>query len=48
MLMYRSDDLEQAKAGVDGEPFARCGIRGSIEWSREVLAARNLAGGVPC
>ena len=43
MLVYRSDDLEQAKAGLDGEPCARYGIWGTIVWSREVLADRTLA-----
>ena len=48
MLVYRSDDLKQATAGVDGESCARYGIWGTIEWSDGVLAARTLAGGVPC
>ena len=46
MLVYRTDDLEQAKAWLDGDPYARCGIWGAIEWSRLVLAAGTLAGGV--
>ena len=46
MLAYRTDDLEQAKAWLEGDPYARCGIWGSIEWSRLVLAAGTLAGGV--
>ena len=47
MLVYRTGDLEQAQAWSDGEPCARCGVWGTIEWSRLVLAARTLAGGVP-
>jgi uncharacterized protein YciI len=46
MLAYRTDDLEQAKAWLDGDPYSRCGIWGTVEWSRLVLAAGTLAGGV--
>ena len=46
MLVYRTDDLDQAKTWLDGDPYARCGIWGTIEWSRLVLAAGTLAGGV--
>ena len=46
MLVYRADDLEQAKAWLDGGPCARCGILGTIEWSLLALAAGTLAGGV--
>ena len=46
MLVYRTDDLEQAKAWLDGDPSACCGIWGMIEWSRLALAAGTLAGGV--
>ena len=46
ILVYRTDDLEQAKAWLDGDPYACCGIRGTVEWSRLVLAAGTLAGGV--
>ena len=46
MLVYRTDDLEQAKAWLDGDSYARCGIWGTIEWSRLVQAVGTLAGGV--
>ena len=46
MLVYRTNDLEQAKVWLDGDPYARCGIWGTIEWSRLVLAAGTLVGGV--
>ena len=46
MLVCRTDDLEQAKAWLDSNPCARCGIWGTIDWSRLVLAAGPLAGGV--
>ena len=46
MLVYRTDDLERAKAWLDGDPPACCGIWGMIEWSRLALAAGTLAGGV--
>lgn len=46
MLVYRTDDLEQAKAWLAGDPYARCGIWENIEWSCLVLAAGALAGGV--
>lgn len=46
MLAYRTEDLEQAKAWLDGDPYSRCGIWGTVEWSRLVLAAGTLAGGV--
>ncbi len=46
VLVYRTDELEQAKASLDHDPCARSGIWGTIEWSRLVLAAGNLAGGV--
>jgi len=26
LLAYRTDDLEQAKAWLDGDPYSRCGI----------------------
>ena len=45
-LAYRTDDLNQAKAWLDGDPYARSGIWGTVEWSRLVLAAGTLAGGV--
>lgn len=44
MLTDRIDDLEQAKAWLDGDPYPRCGIWGTVEWSRLVLAAGTLAG----
>jgi uncharacterized protein YciI len=31
---------------LDGDPYSRCGIWGTVEWSRLVLAAGTLAGGV--
>ena len=46
LLAYRTDDLEQAKAWLDGDPYDRCGIWAEIEWSRLVLAAGSLVGGV--
>jgi len=46
MLVYRTDDLEQAKAWLEGDPYASCGIWETVEWSRLVLAAGTLAGGV--
>lgn len=46
MLAYRTDNLTQAKAWLDGDPYARSGIWGTVEWSRLVLAAGTLAGGV--
>mgnify|MGYP003689357113 FL=1 len=46
LLAYRTDDLEQAKAWLDGDPYARCGIWADVEWSRLVLAAGSLVGGV--
>ena len=46
MRMYRTEDLERAKAWIDGDPFARRGIWGTIDWSRSVLATGPLAGGV--
>ena len=46
MLVYRTDDLDQAKAWLEGDPYARCGIWETVEWSRLVLAAGTLAGGV--
>jgi uncharacterized protein YciI len=46
LLAYRTDDLEQAKEWLDGDPYARCGIWAEIEWSRLVLAAGSLVGGV--
>jgi len=34
MLAYRTGDLEQAKAWLDGDPYARCGIWGTRRiWS---------------
>ena len=46
LLAYRTDDLEQAKSWLDGDPYARYGIWDDIEWSRLVLAAGSVAGGV--
>ena len=46
MLVYRTDDLEQAKAWLEGDPYSCCGIWERVEWSRLVLAAGTLAGGV--
>jgi uncharacterized protein YciI len=46
LLAYRTDDLEQAKAWLDGDPYSRCGIWADVEWSRLVLAAGSLVGGV--
>lgn len=46
LLAYRTDDLEQAKVWLAGDPYALCGIWGDIEWSRLVLAAGSVAGGV--
>ena len=45
-LAYRTDDLNQEKAWLAGDPLAQCGIWGTLEWSRQVLAAGTLAGGV--
>ena len=45
-LAYKTDDLKQAKAWLDGDPYAQSGIWESMEWSRLVLAAGVLAGGV--
>ena len=45
-LAYRTDDLNQAKAWLDGDPYAQSGIWGTVEWSRLVLAAGTLVGGV--
>ena len=46
LLAYRTDDLEQAKAWLDGDPYSRCGIWADVEWSRLVLAAGSFVGGV--
>jgi uncharacterized protein YciI len=43
---YRTDGLEQAKAWLGGDPCARCGIWVELEWSRLVLVAGSLVGGV--
>ena len=45
-LAYWTDDLNQEKAWLAGDPLAQCGIWGTLEWSRQVLAAGTLAGGV--
>ena len=45
LLAYKTDDLDQAKAWLDGDPYAQCGIWERIEWSRLVLAAGTLIGG---
>ena len=45
-LAYKTDDLNQAKAWLAGDPYAQSGIWGTVEWSRLVLAAGTLAGGV--
>ena len=46
LLAYRIHDLEQTKAWLDGDRYARCGIWAAIESSRLVLAAGLLVGGV--
>ncbi|MDG2459775.1 MAG: YciI family protein [Luminiphilus sp.] len=46
LLAYRTDDLEEAKLWLEGDPYARCGIWDTVEWSCLVLAAGTLAGGV--
>ena len=46
VLAYRTDDLNQAKAWLAGDPYAQSGIWGTVEWSRLVLAAGTLVGGV--
>ena len=46
MLVYRTHDLQQAKAWLEDDPYARRGIWEMVEWSCLVLAARTLAGGV--
>jgi uncharacterized protein YciI len=46
LLAYRTDDLSQAQAWLEADPYARCGIWESLEWTRLVLAAGALAGGV--
>ena len=43
---YKTDDLNQAKAWLAGDPYAQSGIWESVEWARLVLAAGTLAGGV--
>lgn len=45
-LAYKTDDLSQAKAWLEGDPYAQSGIWETVEWSRLVLAAGVLAGGV--
>ena len=45
-LAYKTDDLNQAKAWLEGDPYAQSGIWETVEWSRLVLAAGVLAGGV--
>ena len=45
-LAYRTDDLNQATAWLAGDPYAQSGIWGTVEWSRLVLAAGTLVGGV--
>ena len=45
-LVYRTDNLEQAKAWLDGDPYLRCGSWETVEWSPLVLAAGAEAGGV--
>ena len=45
LLAYKTDDLDEAKAWLDGDPYAQCGIWEGIEWSRLVLAAGTLIGG---
>jgi uncharacterized protein YciI len=45
-LAYKTDDLSQAKAWLEGDPYAQSGIWEMVEWSRLVLAAGVLAGGV--
>ena len=46
LLAYRTDDLEQAKSWLNGDPYAHCGIWEGVEWSRLVLAAGSVAGDV--
>jgi len=46
LLAYRTDDLSQAQAWLEADPYARCGIWESVEWTRLVMAAGALAGGV--
>ena len=38
-LAYRTDNLEQAKAWLEGDPYLRCGSWETVEWSPLVLAA---------
>ena len=45
-LAYKTDDLNKAKAWLEGDPYAQSGIWETVEWSRLVLAAGSLAGGV--
>ena len=46
LLAYRTKELEQAKARLDGGPHARRGIWADSEWSRAVLAGGPLVGGL--
>ena len=46
LLAYRTDDLAQAKNWLAGDPYARSGIWESTAWSRLVVAAGALTGGV--
>ena len=45
-LAYKTDDLNQGKAWLGGDPYTQNGIRKTLHWSRLVLAAGALAGGV--
>ena len=42
MLVYRTDDLEQAKAWLDGDPYARCGI-----WGNDRVVPSGVGGRYP-
>ena len=45
-LAYKTNDLSEAKAWLAGDPYAQSDIWETVEWSRLVLAAGALAGGV--
>ena len=45
-LAYKTYDLSEAKAWLAGDPYAQSDIWETVEWSRLVLAAGALAGGV--
>jgi len=46
LLVYHTDNLDQARAWLEGDPYAKSGIWETVEWSRLVLAAGTLVGGV--